>query len=101
MIVIFTNFTNREDAVRIGMGLLEKRLVAAYDIWPVESAIWQKNKIVEHHRTAMLVRTTIRWYDDIAEYIKEQSHDDSPEVIALDSERIEPYYQKWLNDVVR
>jgi periplasmic divalent cation tolerance protein len=48
----------REAAVRVGRKLLEERLVAGYNLMPVESAFWWKGKILEGQETLMLLKTT-------------------------------------------
>ena len=101
MIVLITTLHKKEDAIRIGKGLLEKRLIACYNLWPIESAYWWKGKIIEEAEVMMMMKSTVRWFDDIEEYLKVESGYEVPELIALDSEKIDPNYQKWVNDVVR
>ena len=101
MIVLMTTLHKKQDAVRIGKGLLEKRLIACYNLWPIESAYWWKGKIIEENEVMMIMKSTVRWFDDIEEYVKAESGYEVPELIALDSEKIDPSYQKWINEVVR
>jgi periplasmic divalent cation tolerance protein len=101
MIVLITTLHKKQDAVRIGRGLLEKRLIACYNLWPLESAYWWKGKIIEENEVMMIMKSTIRWFDDIVEYVKTESGYEVPDLTALDSERIDPSYQKWINDEVR
>jgi periplasmic divalent cation tolerance protein len=73
MIVLITTLHKRHDAVRIGKGLLAKRLIACYNLWPVESAYWWKGEIIEENEVIMIMKSTIRWFDDIVYYVKVES----------------------------
>jgi periplasmic divalent cation tolerance protein len=101
MIVLITTLHKKQDAVRIGKGLLEKRLIACYNLWPVESAYWWKGEIVQDDEVMMIMKSTLRWFDDIDEYLKEESGYEVPELVALDSEKIDLSYQRWINEEVR
>ena len=101
MIILITTLHKKQDAARIGKGLLEKRLIACYNLWPIESAYWWKGEIIEQNEVMMIMKSTIRWFDDIVEYVKTESGYEVPELIALDSEKIDPSYQKWINEEVR
>jgi periplasmic divalent cation tolerance protein len=101
MIVLITTLHKKQDAVRIGKGLLEKKLIACYNLWPIESAYWWKGEIVEENEVMMIMKSTVRWFDDIEEYVKVESGYEVPELFALDTEKIDPSYQRWINDTVR
>jgi periplasmic divalent cation tolerance protein len=101
MIVLIATLHKKQDALRIGKGLLEKRLIVCYNLWPIESAYWWKGEVVEENEVMMIMKSTIRWFDDIVEYVKIESGYEVPELIALDSEKIDPAYQKWINEEVR
>ncbi len=86
--------------MRIGKGLLEKRLIACYNLWPVESAYWWRGELIEEPETVMILKTKDRWFEDIADYIKAESGYEVPEVIALPPERVDVSYTKWVNEEV-
>lgn len=101
MIVLTTTFHKKADGTRIGRGLLERRLIAGYNLWPIESAYWRKDKVIEKDEVMMIMKSTVRWFDEIVEYIETESGYDVPEVIAMDTEKIDPSYQKLINDELR
>ncbi len=47
MLIIITTLHKKEAATEIGKGLLKERLIACYNLFPVESAYWWKGKILE------------------------------------------------------
>ena len=101
MIVVMTTMHKKQDAARIGRALLEKRLIACYNLWPVESAYWWKGEIVEEGEVMMVMKSTLRWFDDIVDYVESESGYEVPELIAIDSEKVDLSYQKWINDQIR
>ena len=47
MILVLTTFQKKSEAVKIGKDLLKKRVIACYNLIPVESVYWWKGKIEE------------------------------------------------------
>lgn len=101
MIVILANFESKEDAVRVSRKLLEKQLIAGYSMWPVEAAFWWKGKIMDASECTVMMKSTVRWFDEIADFIRKESGYEIPDLFAIDSEKIEPDAQHWLNDNTR
>ena len=101
MIVVMATFENKDEAVRVGKGLLNEHMIACYNLWPVDSSYWWKDELVEQQEFVMLMKSKIRWFDDICDYIKENTGSETPEVIAFDSEKVDHKYQAWLNDEVK
>ena len=98
MIIILTTLHKKETALSIGKGLLESRLIACYNLFPIESAYWWKGKIIEEHETMMLMKTRDEHFDNVSAYIKEHSGYDVPEVICLPPEKVNESYLKWVTD---
>jgi periplasmic divalent cation tolerance protein len=98
MISIVTTLHKKEDAVRIGKGLLEKRLIACYNLWPIESAYWWKGKILEEPETMMMLKTQAKHFDEISFYIKEQSGYEIPDIFMLKPDQVFPSFDKWVED---
>jgi uncharacterized protein involved in tolerance to divalent cations len=69
MITVITTLHKKEDAIRIGKGLLEKRLIACYNLWPIESAY--------------------RWKGEIEE---------EPDIFSLQPGQTVPAFDKWVTD---
>jgi len=98
MIAIVTTLHKKEDAVRIGKGLLEKRLIACFNLWTIESAYWWKGEILEEPETMMLIKTQPRHYEDIASYIKKQSGYEVPDIFTLSPNKTYPAFDAWVEE---
>jgi len=96
MITVITTLHKKEDAVRIGKGLLEKRLIACYNLWPIESAYWWKGEIEEEPETMMLLKTQAKLFDEVASYIKKESGYEVPDVFSLQPDQTVPSFDQWV-----
>lgn len=99
MILIFSTFANKKEAVRIGKGLLKKKLIACYNLLPVESAYWWKNKIEEANEVLMLMKARKENYKKVEKYISKNHSYETPEIIAVESKEVSERYLKWIKDV--
>lgn len=98
MILVMTTLHEKEDAVRIGLGLLKDRLIACYNLFPVDSAFWWKGEIENYNETLMLLKTRKENFEKIEKYIKEHSGYEVPEIIALEPQNISKSYLKWVEE---
>ncbi len=96
MIGIITTLHTKEDARRIGKGLLEKRLIACYNLWPIESAYWWKGKILEEPETMMTLKAREDNFDKISEYIKDKSGYEVPDIFSLSPNQVIPTFDNWI-----
>jgi periplasmic divalent cation tolerance protein len=65
MILIFTTLGNKKSAVKIGKELLRKRIIACYNLFPVEAAYRWKGKIVEVDEVLMILKTKKENFDKV------------------------------------
>jgi periplasmic divalent cation tolerance protein len=98
MISVITTLHKKEDAIRIGKRLLEKRLVACYNLWPIESAYWWKEEILEEPETMMLLKTIQGHFEEVAAYIKEESGYEVPDIFTLQPGQVVPVFEQWVHD---
>jgi periplasmic divalent cation tolerance protein len=97
MIAIVTTQHKKEDAVRIGKGLLQARLIACYNLWPVESAYWWKGELLEENEIMMFIKTSDKNFEAVRDFIKKESGYEVPEVIALEPSEVDESFATWVN----
>lgn len=100
MILILSTFTNKEEARKIGRGLLEQKLIACYNLVPVESAYLWKGKIEEANEALMIMKTN-RSFEEAEKFIIEHHSYETPEIIAIDTKNVSEKYLKWVNSVLK
>jgi periplasmic divalent cation tolerance protein len=96
VITIITTLHKKKDAIRIGKGLLKSHLIACYNLWPIESAYWWKGSLLEEPETMMLLKTQAQHFDKIAEYIKDQSGYEIPDIFSLKPNQTLPIFNDWV-----
>ena len=97
MIIILAEIHKKSDALRIAKALLQKRLIACYSLWPVESAYWWKGKVLHDKGTIMMLKTKDEHFAKIEDYIKKESGYEVPEIIAVKATKVNQPYLDWLN----
>jgi periplasmic divalent cation tolerance protein len=98
MISIITTLHKKEDALRIGKGLLKKRLIACYNLWPIESSYWWKGKLLEETETMMLLKTMPSQFNEIADYIKNESGYEVPDIFSLEPDQTHGAFDNWVKE---
>lgn len=101
MILILTTIGKKEIARKIGKSLLKNKLIACYNLFPVESAYWWKGKIVDDSEILMILKTTKTNIIKVEEYIKTNSGYEVPEIVAINPQKVNEPYLTWLNSVVK
>ncbi|OGY26567.1 MAG: hypothetical protein A2Z42_04800 [Candidatus Woykebacteria bacterium RBG_19FT_COMBO_43_10] len=97
MIFIFTSLPDKRTAVRVGKGLLEKRIIACYNLFPVESAYWWEGKIREEAEILIILKTKSEDFEKVETYIKKHSSYEIPEVVAVTPGQVNKSYLDWIH----
>ncbi len=98
MILILSTFQNKKEAHQIGNKLLNNKLIACYNLIPVESAYWWEGKIEEANEVLMLIKTN-KSFEEVEKFILKHHSYDVPEIVAIETKNISEKYLKWVKDV--
>lgn len=96
MILILTTLSKKQDAIKIGKGLLKGRLIACYNLFPIESAYWWKGKILKEKEIMMILKTKEKNFEKIESYIKKHSDYEIPEVVTIKPSQVNKPYLSWI-----
>lgn len=100
MILILTTVDNKETAVKIGRGLLEEKLIACCNFFPVESAYLWEGKIVEEGEFLLILKTKAANFKKVEEFIKKNHTYKVPEIVVIKASQVNQPYLNWLNGVI-
>jgi periplasmic divalent cation tolerance protein len=97
LIVIYTTHPDTDHAMRICKALLEKKLIACSNIFPIRSMYWWKGKIVDSDECVSLVKTVSENWEIVKETIERMHEYEVPciERIFVDSNES---YAQWIID---
>ena len=100
MSFVYITCKDKKEAKKISRYLLEKRLVACTNIFPIESSYWWKGKIVDDKEYVILAKTLAKNYDKIKIEVK-KIHSYSVPCICLLDAKSNKEYNEWLKKEVR
>lgn len=100
MILIYITCDNEEEAKKIGMHLLKKRLSACFNIvnnmkatywWPPKS-----DKIEESNESILIVKTVENKFDEVEKEVLQIHSSDTPCLIAVPAVKVASKYYQWI-----
>lgn len=99
-IIIYTAHPNLKTAKKIAASLLKRRLIACANFFPIQSAYWWKNKIINSKEIVSIVKTSRNnWTKIQSEIIKLHPYQ-TPCILKIEVEANEDY-ESWINKEIR
>jgi|SRR3989344_4167434 len=96
-IVIYITHKNMKEAKKVATYLLNKRLIACVNYFPIQSAFWWKGKIENSKEIVSLVKTRKESWTKIKSEVKKMHPYNTPCIMKFDVEANEDY-EKWINE---
>lgn len=97
MIFIYSTFSKKAEAERVGEGLVKNKLAACVNIFPIDSIYWWKEKIIKDKEFAAIVKTKKENFKKVEKFILKHHSYTTPCIIEIPLGKITPKYLKWLN----
>jgi len=98
--LITTTTSDKESAKAIAHLLIEKKLAACAQIFPIESIYTWKGKIYDENEILLFIKSKPELFDKIKTAIKENHKYEVPEIIQIPITNGLPEYLKWIDDSV-
>ena len=96
MTLIYITCKDEKEAVKISKHLLEKRLIACSNMFPIRSIYFWKGKMQDNKEFAIMAKTKEKNYKKIKEEVSKLHSYDVPCILKIDAEANESY-EKWAN----
>ncbi|TFH02293.1 MAG: divalent-cation tolerance protein CutA [Calditrichales bacterium] len=101
ILIVHCTCSGDAEAKRISRKLVEKRLAACCNIIPGVTSIYSwEGKIEESQESLLLIKTTLKNYEQLEKEIKMIHSYAVPEIIALNAETGSTAYLDWIADYV-
>ena len=97
---VITTCGNREEAVRIANHLVNERLIACANWWPVGSTYWWEGQCEQAEEYMLFLKTTEEKLNLIEDAIKTMHSYDNPEVIHIPITGGSSEYLGWVKESV-
>jgi len=94
--MIISTFPDRETAKKAAKLLIDKRLAACVQMFPIESVYFWKGDICEDSEIALFIKSRAALFADIADTIRELHPYEVPEIIQLSIADGLPEYLGWI-----
>lgn len=98
--IIYITAGDMEEAMRIGRKLVEERLAACANIFPITSVFRWKNNIEEAGEFGIIVKTKSEKVKEIEKKVKEIHSYEVPCVISFRIDEGSEDYIKWIDESV-
>ncbi|MHB1133435.1 MAG: divalent-cation tolerance protein CutA [Chloroflexota bacterium] len=96
MILVWIVCRDREEARRIARLLLEKRLAAGANLFPIESFYWWQGQIVEGNEHVLLAKTRAECFETIKATVKSVHSYEVPAIMRLPVTKANASYLAWI-----
>lgn len=100
MTLVYITCKDKEEARKISKHLLDKRLIACSNMFPIESMYWWESKIVNENEVVIIAKTLEKNYKKIKEEVKKLHSYEIPCILKIDAEANESY-DEWIKKEVK
>ena len=99
--MILTTCGDKESAKALAAFLVEAKLAACVQMFPVESIyVWQ-GSVCNESETVLFIKTKTEMYDKAAAAIRENHSYEVPEIIQIPITAGLPEYLRWIDETVQ
>ncbi|MFC1691432.1 divalent-cation tolerance protein CutA [Nanoarchaeota archaeon] len=99
-ILIYTTNKDLEESQKIANALLEKKLIACANFFPIKSAYWWQGKINNDDEYVSILKTKPDNWESVKKEIKQLHSYDCPCIIKMDVEA-NSEYEDWVKKEVK
>ncbi|MEM5778381.1 MAG: divalent-cation tolerance protein CutA [Candidatus Aenigmatarchaeota archaeon] len=95
---VYVTCSNKKEANKIALHLLDKKLIACANIFPIESLYWWKEKIEKAKEFILIVKTSNKKFKKVENEIKKIHSYSIPCIIRFDA-KANKKYEKWIKTI--
>lgn len=100
MVLIYTTCRDAEEAKKLGRAIVERRLAACVNIWPMESMYFWKGEFTEDKEAILIIKTNEPKIAEIESFILQNHSYSTPFVGSVVLHRLNREYKEWMAGVM-
>ena len=101
MIMVYIVCRDRDEGRRVSRVLLEQRLAACTNMFPIESMYWWQGQLVEDGEYVVIAKSVDENFEAIVAQVKSVHSYEVPAIIRLPVAGVEGHYLAWLEGETR
>ena len=98
--IIIATYPDKEAAKNVAKLLVEERLAACVQIFPIESIYSWEGKIFDENEIMLFIKTKTSMFNKVSAFIRKNHSYDVPEIIQIPITDGLPEYLRWIGDNV-
>jgi len=96
MVIIYTTLENTDQAEAIAQTLIDERLIACANFWPISSMYTWNNQLEKTSEIIMWLKTSQEKQEALRKRLPELHPYECPAVITLDAKQDNPAFNQWM-----
>lgn len=102
MLIVFTTAPNVAEAERLALQIVEAKLAACVQVLPaMKSFYFWDDAVQQDAENLLLIKTLEEKYDALESFIKANHSYETPEIVAVSSEKASGDYLSWMKDYLK
>ena len=98
MISVYITFKDEAEAKRIVKHLLQKKLIACANMFPIKSMYWWQGKITDENEHAVLAKAPKQNFENIRDEVRSMHSYETPCIVSLSVEHKDEEFHKWVRE---
>ncbi|KKU94075.1 MAG: CutA1 divalent ion tolerance protein [Candidatus Jorgensenbacteria bacterium GW2011_GWA1_48_13] len=100
MVLIYTTCKDVEQAKKLGQTLVEKKLAACVNVWPLNTMYFWEGKLTDDTEAALLIKTNEPKIAEVESFILKNHSYSTPFVGSVLVHRLNREYKEWMGTVL-
>ena len=101
MILIFVTFENNKDAEKAANYLVDNKLAACVETFPVRSYYYWKGKKLNPEEISAIIKTDDGYFDKVRKALEKILPYEIPQIIEVKAENVNLSYLNWVKESLR
>ncbi len=96
MVFVYTTCNDADEARRLGKLMIEKKIAACVDTWPIQSMYYWEGKLEDRPQVMLMATTLEQKLQGAQDLIAENHRYSTPLIAGVDVRRINHDYKEWM-----
>ena|SRR6266568_6818429 len=100
MVFIYTTCANTDEAKLLGKLIIDKKMGACVDYWPINSMYNWEGELKELSQTMLMITTLESKLEEVNDLISKHHSYSTPLIAGIDIRRINRAYKEWMTEKI-